>query len=320
MRQAGRYMPEYRAIRDRFSFLDLCKDSDAAAEVTVTAVEVLGVDAAILFADILLIVEPLGVGLEFAKGDGPRIARPVRSGADVARLPELHPRDTVGFVFDAVRKARAALAADVPLIGFSGAPFTVASYLIEGRGSRSYVHAKTLMYSDPTAWHRLLSLLSRTIVSYLNEQIAAGADAVQVFDSWVGCLSPDDYREYVLPHTRAVMEGIHGGVPVIHFATGSAGLLELMRQAGGDVIGVDWRVGIADAWRRVGHDVAIQGNLDPVALFGPRAEIRRRVQAILDAVGGRAGHVFNLGHGILPETPVDHVRFLVDTVHELSGR
>jgi uroporphyrinogen decarboxylase len=320
MRQAGRYMPEYRAVRERFSFLELCRNSDAAAEVTVKAVEVLGVDAAIIFADILLILEPLGVGLEFAKGDGPVIHRPVRSGADVARLPEPPPEETVPFVFESVRKARAALPAHVPLIGFSGAPFTVASYLVEGKGSRNYLHTKALMYSDRPAWDRLLGLLSRTIVAYLNAQIAAGAQAVQLFDSWVGCLTPDDYREYVLPHTRAVIRGVAPGVPVIHFGTGTAGLLELMREAGGDVIGVDWRVDLGEAWRRLGHDVGIQGNLDSVALFAPRPEIRRRVRAILDAAGGRPGHIFNLGHGILPETPVDHARFLVDTVHELSSR
>lgn len=319
MRQAGRYMPEYRAVRDRFSFLELCRDSDAAAEVTVKAVEVLGVDAAIIFADILLILEPLGVGLEFAKGDGPVIHRPVRTAADVARLPEPAPQETVPFVFDAVRKARAGLPAGVPLIGFSGAPFTVASYLIEGRGSRNYLHTKGLMYSDPVAWNRLLGLLSRTIVAYLNAQIEAGAEAVQLFDSWVGCLSPDDYRQYVLPHTRSIIQGIKGA-PVIHFGTGTSGLLELMREAGGDVVGVDWRVDLADAWRRIGHDVGIQGNLDPVALLGPKPEIRRRVQAILASAAGRPGHIFNLGHGILPETSVDHARFLIDTVHELSAR
>lgn len=313
-------MAEYRAVRERYSFLDLCKDSDAAAEVTVTAVEVLGVDAAIIFADILLLLEPLGVGLEFAKGDGPVIHRPVRGAADVDRLPEPDPRETVAFVYDAIRKTRAGLPSGIPLIGFSGAPFTVASYLIEGRGSRNYIHAKRLMWSEPEAWHRLLGLLARTTVKYLNAQIAAGADAVQIFDSWVGCLSPEDYREYVLPHTRAVIQGITPGVPVIHFGTGTSGLLEIMREAGGDVLGVDWRVDLGDAWRRIGHDMAIQGNLDPVTLFGPTAELRRRVRRILDDSGGRPGHIFNLGHGILPETPVDNVRFLIDTVHELSSR
>jgi len=313
-------MPEYRAVRDRYTFLDLCKDSDAAAEVTATAVEVLGVDAAILFADILLILEPLGVGLEFAKGDGPVIHRPVRSAREVDALPEPDPRETVPFVFDAVRKARAALPAAIPLIGFSGAPFTVASYLVEGRGSRNYLHAKRLMYCEPDAWHRLLALLARTIVRYLNAQIDAGAQAVQLFDSWVGCLSPQDYRDYVLPHTRAVIAGIQPGVPVIHFGTGTSGLLSVMKEAGGDVLGVDWRIDIGQAWQTIGDGFAVQGNLDPVALFGPRSEIRRRVQQILAAVGGRPGHVFNLGHGILPETPVDNVRYLVDVVHELSQR
>ncbi len=313
-------MPEYRAVRERYSFLELCKDSDAAAEVTTTAVEVLGVDAAILFADILLILEPLGVGLEFAKGDGPVIHRPVRTPAAVASLPEPPPQETVGYVFDAVRKARAALPAHIPLIGFSGAPFTVASYLVESRGSRNYVHAKKLMYGEPDAWHRLLALLSRTIVAYLNAQIEAGADAVQLFDSWIGCLSPDDYREYVLPHTRAVIQGIRPGVPVIHFGTGTSTLLEAMRDAGGDVLGVDWRDDIGNAWKRIGYDRAIQGNLDPVVLFGPRREIRRRVEHILDSIGDRPGHIFNLGHGILPETPVDSVRYLIDLVHEISAR
>ena len=313
-------MPEYRAVRDRFSFLELCHDSDAAAEVTVKAVEVLGVDAAIIFADILLILEPLGVGLEFAKGDGPVIHKPVRRAAQVAALPEPPPEETLLYVFESVRKARAALPAHVPLIGFSGAPFTVASYLVEGKGSRNYLHAKGLMYSDPSAWHQLLGLLSRTIIAYLNAQIDAGAQAVQLFDSWVGCLSPEDYREYVLPHSRAVIQGIKPGVPVIHFGADTGGLLELMREAGGDVIGVDWRIDLASAWRRIGHGVGVQGNLDPVALFGPKSEIRRRVQSILASADGRPGHIFNLGHGILPETPVDHARFLIDTVHELSAR
>ena len=313
-------MPEYRAVRERFSFLDLCRNSDAAAEVTVKAVEVLGVDAAIIFADILLVLEPLGVGLEFAQGDGPVIHRPVRTEADVARLPEPPPQETLPYVMEAVRKARAGLPEGVPLIGFAGAPFTVASYLVEGRGSRNYLHTKKLMYSAPSVWNRLLAHLARMTAAYLNAQIEAGAQVVQLFDSWVGCLSPEDYREYVLPHTRAVVRALAPGVPLIHFATGTSGLLESMREAGGDVIGVDWRVDIADAWRRIGYDVGIQGNLDPVALLGPKQEIRRRVASILDAVAARPGHIFNLGHGILPETPVDHARFLVDTVHELSAR
>ncbi|HEV8308524.1 MAG TPA: uroporphyrinogen decarboxylase [Methylomirabilota bacterium] len=320
MRQAGRYLPEYRAIRERLGFLELCKTPEVAAEVTLLPVERLGVDAAILFADILLVVEPLDVGLEFAQGEGPVIHRPVRSGADVARLRESDPLETVPFVFETVRRARRALADRVPLIGFAGAPFTVASYLVEGGASRDYLWTKRLMYTDAGAWHGLLGLLARTIAGYLNGQIAAGVQAVQLFDSWVGCLSPDDYREFILPHTRSVIEALTPGVPVIHFGTGTAGLLEAFRAAGGDVLGLDWRVDLGAAWARVGHDVAVQGNLDPAALLGPPAEIRRRVQAILARAGGRPGHVFNLGHGVLPETPVEHVLALVDAVHELSAR
>jgi uroporphyrinogen decarboxylase len=318
MRQAGRYMPEYRAVRSRLGFLELCKDSDAAAEVTVTAVERLGVDAAIIFADILLIVEPLGVGLEFSKSDGPVLHNPVRTPADVERLPEVDAPAAVGFVYDAVRKARAAL--KVPLIGFSGAPFTLASYVIEGGGSRNYVHTKTLMYGAPEAWHTLMRRLSTAVTGYLNAQIAAGADAVQLFDSWVGCLAPEDYRRYVLPHMQTVIRGITPGVPVIHFGTDTSGLLELLREAGGDVIGLDWRIDLAKGWQRVGYDVGVQGNLDPVALFGPLDEIRDRAARILDRALGHRGHIFNLGHGILPNTPVDHVIALVDMVHELSSR
>ena len=318
MRQAGRYMPEYRAVRSRVSFLDLCKDSDAAAEVTVTAAERLGVDAAIIFADILLIVEPLGVGLEFSKGDGPVLHNPVRTPADVERLPDVDAPAAVGFVYDAVRKARAAL--KVPLIGFSGAPFTLASYVIEGGGSRNYVHTKALMYREPEAWHALMRRLATAVIGYLNAQIAAGAQVVQLFDSWVGCLAPDDYRRFVLPHMRTLIAGITPGVPVIHFGTGTSGLLELMRAAGGDVIGLDWRIDLGEGWQRVGHDVGVQGNLDPVALFGPLAEIRDRAARILDRARGHRGHIFNLGHGILPNTPVDNVLALVDMVHELSSR
>jgi uroporphyrinogen decarboxylase len=319
MRQAGRFLPEYRAIRARLPFLELCKSPEVAAEVTLLPVERLGVDAAILFADILLIVEPMGVGLEFSRGEGPVIRRPVRSAADVDRLAEPEPQDAVPFVFETVRRARAALAGRVPLIGFAGAPFTVASYLCEGGASRDYLVTKRLMLADPGAWHALLGRLARVIARYLNGQIAAGAQAVQLFDSWVGCLAPDDYRALVLPHTRAVIRALAPGVPVIHFGTGTAGLLEAMREAGGDVIGLDWRVSLKEAWARLGPGVAVQGNLDPAALLAPPAEIRRRVTAILDQAGGRPGHVFNLGHGVLPDTPVDHVRAMVDAVHELGG-
>jgi uroporphyrinogen decarboxylase len=313
-------MEEYRELRAKFSFLDLCKRPDLAAEITVTPVERLGVDAAILFADILLLLEPMGVGLEYTKEDGPMIQRPVRTGADVDRLLEFDPERALPFVFETVRKSCAALNGKVPLIGFSGAPFTLASYLIEGGGSRNYLHTKHLIYSDPGAWSALMERLSRAIVGYLNGQIAAGAQAVQLFDSWVGCMSPDDYQQYVLPHARATIEGLTPGTPVINFSTGTAGLLELIRAAGGDIIGVDWRVNLDEAWERVGFDVGIQGNLDPVALFAPPDEIRRRVREILRRADGRPGHIFNLGHGVLPNTPVDHVIAMVQAVHELSAR
>ena len=318
MRQAGRYMPEYRALREKVPFLTLCKTPELAAQVTVEAVERLGVDAAIIFADILLIVEPMGVGLEFSQGDGPVIHRPVRSGADVDRLSERPPLETVPFVFEAVRKARVHLPAHIPLIGFSGAPFTVASYLIEGGSSRHYLETKRLMYQDPGAWRALMERLVRVIAAYLNGQIAAGAQVVQLFDSWVGCLSPTDYRTFILPHMAALMQSITPGTPIIHFGTDTAGLLELMAEAGGDVIGVDWRIDLALAWRRIGENRAVQGNLDPVALFAPPAELRRQVERILQAVAGRPGHIFNLGHGILPQTPVENVVGLVEMVHEIS--
>jgi uroporphyrinogen decarboxylase len=319
MRQAGRYQPEYRAIREKLGFLELCKRPDVAAEVTVMAVEQLGVDAAIIFADILLILEPMGAGLEFAKGDGPVIHRPVRSGADVDALTEVD-QASLGYVFEAVRQARAALRPEVPLIGFAGAPFTLASYLIEGGGSRDYTRTKGLLFGDPGAWDALMTKLVRALTGYLNAQIDAGAQAVQLFDSWVGALAPADYRARVLPHVRALIDGLRPGIPVVNFGTGTAGLLECLRAAGGDVIGLDWRVDLDAAWARLGDDVAVQGNLDPLVLLAPIPEIRRRVAAILGQAGGRNGHIFNLGHGVLQQTPVDHVRAVVDAVHELSVR
>jgi len=320
MRQAGRYLPEYRAMRERYGFLELCRNPEAATEVTLQPVSRLGVDAAILFADILLLLEPLGVGLEFARGEGPVIRHPIRSEADVARLEPIDVEDSVGFVFETVRRVRQALPPTVPLIGFAGAPFTVASYLVEGGPSRDYLATKRLMYEAPEAWHRLLELLAAATARYLNGQIAAGAQLVQLFDSWVGVLAPDDYRAFVQPHTRAVIQKLTPGVPVIHFGTGTAALLPLMRAAGGDVIGLDWRVDLDTAWDAVGHDVGVQGNLDPAVLLARPAAIRERVKAILDRAGGRPGHVFNLGHGVLQETPVEHVQALVDIVHDLSDR
>lgn len=319
MRQAGRYMREYREVREKTTFLELCKNPSLAAEVTVTAVERLGVDAAIIFADILLILEPLGIELEFAKGEGPVIHNPVRKPSDVDRVRELNDPNALEFVYEAITQTRSALKPDIPLIGFCGAPFTLASYMTEGGGSKNYVHTKRLMYDDAGAWHAMMALISRALVKYLNAQIAAGAQAVQLFDSWVGCLSPDDYREFVLPHTQSVIRGITPAIPVIHFGTGTAALLELMREAGGDVIGLDWRVRLDEAWQRIGHDVAVMGNLDPVALFAKPEVIGAQAKRILEQADGRAGHIFNLGHGILPETPVENVIALVEMVHEFHG-
>jgi uroporphyrinogen decarboxylase len=313
-------MEEYRNLRAEHDFLELCKNSELAAEITITPVERLGVDAAILFADILLVLEPMGIGLEYAKNGGPVIHHPVRSGKDVDALKEFSPKKELSFVYEAVKKISNTLNSKVPLIGFAGAPFTLASYLIEGGGSRNYVHTKKLFYNAPEAWKRLMERLANVVTEYLNCQIAAGADTVQLFDSWAGCLTPTDYEQFVLPYTKAVIAGITPGTPVINFSTGTAGLLKQICAAGGDVIGLDWRVNLDEAWVTIGHDVAIQGNLDPVALFAPAKEIKARAADILRRAEGRPGHIFNLGHGVLPETPVDHVIALVDAVHELSSR
>ncbi len=312
-------MPEYRAVRERVGFLELCKTPSLAAQVTVGAAERLGVDAAIIFADILLILEPLGLSLEFTKGDGPVIHNPVRSAGDVARLREIENVEPLDFVFEAIRQTRSALPNDLPLIGFAGAPFTLASYIVEGGSSKNYVLTKSLMYNDSGAWHAMMSVITRGLIKYLNAQIEAGAQAVQLFDSWVGCLSPSDYRQYVLPHTAELIAGIIPGTPLIHFGTGTAALLELMQQAGGDVIGLDWRVSLDDAWARLGRNSAVMGNLDPVALFASRDQLKSQTKKILEQAGDRPGHIFNLGHGILPNTPVDNVVALVDMVHEMSG-
>jgi uroporphyrinogen decarboxylase len=298
----------------------LCKTPSLAAEVTVTAAERLGVDAAIIFADILLILEPMGIELEFAEGEGPVIHNPIRNAEDVKRLREVEDAAALSFVYEAIALTRRELKPDVPLIGFCGAPFTLASYMIEGGGSKNYVNTKKLMYDDPGAWHEMMSLIARALVKYLNAQIDAGAQAVQLFDSWVGCLGHDDYREFVLPHSRAVSEGVKPGAPVIHFGTGTGALLELMREAGGDVIGLDWRVRLDEAWQRVGHDAGVMGNLDPVALFAETETLRSQAKRILNQAGGRPGHVFNLGHGILPQTPVENVIALIEMVHEMSSR
>ena len=316
MRQAGRYMAEYRSVRSRVGFLELCKDPDLATEVTVTAAERLGVDAAILFADILLILEPLGFGLEFAKGEGPVIHNPIREAADVDRVRPLDDLAPLDYVIKAVRSIRAALRPSLPLIGFAGAPFTLACYAIEGGSSRHYDRAKTFMYRDLGAWDALMARLVDATALYLNAQAKAGAQVLQVFDSWVGTLGPDDYRRYVFPHMHNLFGQLVPDVPAIHFGTGTSTLLGLQREAGGQVIGLDWRVDLVEAWDQLGPGVSVQGNLDPAVLLAPVPVIRDRTHKILAEVAGRPGHIFNLGHGILPSTPVDHVLALVDMIHE----
>lgn len=320
MRQAGRYMQEYRDVRAKTTFLELCKNPALCAEVMLTAVERLNVDAAIIFSDLLPMLEPMGLDLEFAHGEGPVIHNPVREAADVDRVIELESAESLGFVMDTVRLTRTGLSPQIPVLGFAGAPFTLASYAIEGGASRSYLHTKTLMFRDAGAWDALMSRLARSVGRYLNAQIDAGAQAVQLFDSWVGCLGTDDYRRYVLPYTRQVIDTIPGDVPVINFATGNPALLPLLSEAGGAVIGIDWRIRLDDAWRAVGYEKAVQGNLDPLVLLAEPAEIRRRAKEILDQAGGRPGHIFNLGHGVLQQTPVDNVIALVEAVRELSAR
>ena len=320
MRQAGRGMAEYRAVRDKVSFLELCKRPDLATEVTVTAADRLGVDAAILFADILLILEPLGLDLEFAKGEGPLIHNPIRTAADVDRIRPLGDIEPLAYVTEAVRSIRAALPPKIPLIGFAGAPFTLACYAIEGGGITPLRAAKSFMYADSGAWDALMERLTAATALYLNAQVEARAQALQVFDSWVGALAPHDYRKFIQPHMIRLFRLLDPAVPVIHFGTGTSTLLELQREAGGTVIGLDWRVELDQTWRRLGHDVAVQGNLDPVVLLSSRPEIETQARRILAEAGGRPGHIFNLGHGILPQTPLDNVLALVDMVHVLSRR
>lgn len=320
MRQAGRYMAEYRSVREKTTFLELCKNPQLCSEVMCTAVEKLGVDAAIIFSDLLPILEPMGLDLQFVAGDGPKIHNPIRESSDVNRLMELEDLEALQFVVETVSQTRKDLPEELPVIGFAGAPFTLASYAIEGGGSRNYLHTKTLMYREPAAWNDLMQRLSRSIARYLNAQIAAGAQAVQLFDSWVGCLGPEDYRRYVMPHVQSIALELTPGTPLIHFGTGNPALLPLMAEAGGSVIGVDWRIDLADAWDSVGHDRAVQGNLDPLSLLADRETIAARATEVLDAAAGRAGHIFNLGHGVLQQTPVDNVRYLVDFVHEASSR
>lgn len=318
MRQAGRTFPAYRALRERHGILELAKTPELCARVTLMPVRELGVDAAVLFADIMLPLEPMGVALRIEPEVGPIIERPIRSAADVAALRPFEP-DAVGFTLDAIRLVRRELDGRAGVIGFSGAPFTLACYLIEGRPSRDYALAKAFMYRDPRAWHDLMERLTTMVIAYLRAQVEAGAEAVQLFDSWVGGLGPDDYRRYVQPHVRRIFASLVG-VPSIHFATSSAGLLEAMAEAGGDVIGIDHRVSLADAWRRIGPGRGVQGNLDASRLLAGWEATAEGARAVLEEAAARPGHVFNLGHGVLPDTDPGLLRRLVDLVHEETSR
>ena len=320
MRQAGRYMPEYRAVRKQHSILEICKSPQLAAEVTITAAERLNVDAAIIFADLLLPLEVMGVPFRFEAGEGPKIEIPVRTTADVARIRDDRAAD-LNYVSEAVKLVARHFHGKLPVIGFCGAPFTLASYMIEGGGSRNYIETKRMMYNQPDAWDMLMRRLVNVLAAYTTEQVHAGADVLQVFDSWVGCLSPEDYRRYVLPHARALVERLQkSGAPVIYFGTDTATLLPDMQSTGAEVMGVDWRIALDDAWKRMDDRPAVQGNLDPVLLFASWNELKARAQQILRSVAGRPGHIFNLGHGILPGTPVENVIALADFVHEFSAR
>jgi uroporphyrinogen decarboxylase len=319
MRQAGRYLSEYRDVRSRHSLLEICRTPELACEVTLQPIRRFGFDAAILFSDLLVPLDPMGIPFSFAEGEGPRIERPIRDASDIDRLRAVEPRESLAFTLEAIRLLVREL--DVPLIGFAGAPFTLASYAVEGGPSKNFEKTKALMYQDPTSWHRLASKLARVIADYLAAQIEAGVRAVQLFDSWAGALSPEDYRELVLPHSREILESLAGrGAPRIHFGTGTSGFLREMRDAGADVVGLDFRIDLDRGWREIGDDVAVQGNLDPLTLFAPPEILERRVDAVLRRAGGRPGHVFNLGHGILPGTPVEAVEALVERVHRGGER
>jgi uroporphyrinogen decarboxylase len=328
MRQAGRYLPEYRAIREKHGFLEMCRTPELAVEVTLQPVDIVGVDAAILFSDILVVFPGMGLDLRFAAGEGPVIDNPVRTKADVERLGISDPLADTGYVMDAIKILREELKDKVPLIGFAGAPFTLASYAIEGHGTRDYENCKALMWSDPAAWDLLLSKFADTTIAYLCAQIDAGAQVVQVFDSWVGYVAPRDYERSVLPHTKRVIDEVkaygdkkvEGGVPVIHFPNGATSMLDLAQKAGGDVIGVDWRLDMAKVVEQIDPRFGIQGNIDPVALFAPDDELEAMVVEILEAVGTRPGHVFNLGHGIHKTSDPEKARTMIRFVHEHSRR
>ena len=319
MRQAGRYMSEYRSLRERYSLLELCRTPDLATEVTLQPVRKIEVDAAILFSDLLLPLAPMGIAFDFIRGEGPAIEHPLRTEADLDRTRKFEPREELGYVLQAITQIKGALGDRVPLIGFAGAPFTLASYAIEGGHSSNFAHTKSLMYGSPAAWHRFCDLIADIIGDYLVAQVEAGVDCVQVFDSWVGALNAADYREFILPHTKKIFDRVAPlGVPTIHFGVGTGSILGELREAGGDVIGADWRTPLDDAWARIGPDRGIQGNLDPTLLLGPVERMFTATDDILARAAGRPGHIFNLGHGILPSTPIEHVQELAHYVHQTT--
>jgi len=314
-------MKEYREIREKVPFLTMCKTPELAAEITLQPIRKLGVDAAILFADILLPVEAMGMKIEFVDDGGPVILNPVRDGKAVGELRMIEPGEDVPFIQEAIKMIRRELEGKLPLIGFSGAPFTLASYMVEGGHSRNYIYVKSMMYQEPSTYHALMDKIAQVVTRYLRAQIEAGVQALQIFDTWVGCLSPGDYEQFVMPYTRQVVDGLEGnGVPVIHYANGGSTLLELMKRAGGDVIGIDWRIDLDVAWERVGYEVGVQGNLDPALLLAPPEMIEKKVREILRRADNRPGHIFNLGHGILPQTPVENVIAMVEAVHKYGRR
>ena len=316
MRQAGRYLPQYRALRAKYSLLELCAQPELAVQVTLQPVDTIEVDAAILFSDLLLPFTPMGLRFGFVKGEGPSVENPIRSAADVERLTRFEPRDSLRHVLETIRLLRRELAGRVPLIGFGGAPFTLAAYAIEGGPSRDYLRTKTFMYEEPRAWHRLCGFFAELMADYLRAQVDAGAQALQIFDSWAGALGRSDYREFALPHTKRIFDGVADtGVPRIHFGVGTTAILADLAEAGGDVVGVDWRQGLDEAWRTIGPDRGIQGNLDPALLFAPRDRLLAAADDILERAAGRPGHIFNLGHGVLPNTPVENVQALAMHVH-----
>jgi uroporphyrinogen decarboxylase len=318
MRQAGRYMAEYRALRERHSLLEICRNPDLATEVTLQPLRRFDLDAAIVFSDLLLPLEPMGLPFDFVKGEGPQLERPISDASDIDRLRTFDPRESLSHVLEAIRLVQVELGGRVPLIGFAGAPFTLASYAIEGGHSNTFAKTKALMYGQPDAWHRLCARLATVVADYVVAQIEAGVDVIQIFDSWVGALSPADYREFALPHSQRIFAAIDRRVPSIHFGTGTAMMLAEMREAGGDVIGADWRIPLDEAWSRIGHDRAIQGNLDPTLLLGPVSRLLAAADDVLRRAAGRPGHIFNLGHGLLPPTPVEHVQLLTHHVHAAS--